>query len=469
MGAQTRNVSNVRFLLVTVDGVGPTHACTDPEQDTMVPAFGQRPTTSPDAARISSARLGLLAVFALMGATLTTFISRLPSIRDQLDVTPSQLATLIIFGAIGALLGLLVTGWSAAKFGTRALLWWSAILYLFAFSGVALSTELASQPLFATSHLLVSFSFAFTNVAMNAEGAEVERRTGRAIMPQFHAAFSIGMAVALGLGALVSHLDVPPFWHFLTAAVVITALRLAVTPLATIDGTPRIDQASASLGGPFATAKKEFTEKRVVLIGLIVFAASMTEMTAAQWVALSIVDDFGRTEAVGDLIYWAFVVAMVTVRWYGAPIIGRLGRVVTLRVAAVAVATGVVTFAFAPWFWLIPIAALLWGAGAALGVPIAFSAASDEPDRAAARVAAVASFSTIAGLMVPQVVGFIAELIPLRQALLLVCLASLTSFLLARAVRKEGRLFGSRSAQLRKVGSAMLDKDAAPTTPLTDR
>lgn len=430
----------------------------------MVPALGHRPTSTPDAARVKSARLGVLLLFAFMGMALSTFLSRLPSVRDALDVTPSQLATLIVFGAVGALLGLLVTGWAAATFGTRALLWWSSILHLFAFSGVALSTEINSQVLFAASHLLVSFSFSFTNVAMNAEGAVVERKMGRSIMPQFHAAFSLGMAVALGIGALVSHAGISTVWHFLAAAVLITVLRLAVIPLATMDGMPPPNPSGVRLGGPFATAKAEYREKRVVLIGLIVFAASMTEMTAAQWIALSIVDDFDRSEAVGDLMYWAFVIAMVTVRWYGAPIIGRFGRVMTLRSAAVAVVSGVVIFAFSPWFWTIPVAALLWGAGAALGVPIGFSAAADEPDRAAARVAAVASFSTIAGLIVPQAVGFLAEAVPLRQALLLVCLASITSFLLARAVRKEGRLFRSRRAQMEQVGAGVLARDAKAST-----
>lgn len=422
----------------------------------MVPALGHQPTTTPDAARIQRARYGILGLFALMGGLLATFLSRLPSVRDALDVTASGLATLIVFGAVGALAGLMVTGWAAAKFGTRALLWWSSYAYLFAFALVAISTVTGSKVLFATGQLLVSFSFAFANVAMNSEAAVVERRVGRSILPQFHAAFSVGMALSLGLGALLSHAGVAPIWHFLGVATILTVIRLAITPMSVLDGRPAPTVDGIPLGGPFATAKAEYRERRVVLIGFIVFAAAMTEMTAAQWIALSIVDDFDRSESIGDLIYWVFVIAMVTVRWNGAKIIDNIGRVMSLRVAAVSVVLGLVTFAFAPWFWAIPVAAVLWGAGAALGMPIGFSAASDEPERANARVAAVASFATIAGLMVPQAVGHLAEVVPLRQALLLVCIASLTSFVLARAVRKEGGLFGSREARMRSVGSATL-------------
>lgn len=427
--------------------------------------FGHPPTTTPDAARVRSARLGVLGTFALMGATMSTFLSRMPSVRDALEVSVAGLANLIVIGAVGALAGLMVTGWAAAKFGTRALLWWSSFSYFVSFALVALSTVTASPVMFAVGQFFVSFSFAFTNVAMNAEAAAVERRMGRAVMSQFHGAFSIGMAAALGLGALLSHLEVEPVWHFLAVAGVLTLGRLALVTVAAMDGMPDPKAAAAALGGPFATARAEYRDKSVILIGLILFSASMTEMTAAQWMAISVVDDFDRPEAVGDLIYWVFVVSMVSIRWFGAPIIGRLGRVVALRVSAVSVVCGLLLFAFTPVFWLVPVAAMLWGLGAALGVPIGFSAAADDSHRAAARVAAVASFSTVAGLMVPPLIGNLTEVLELRYALLMVMLASTVSFLLARAVRKGETLFGSRRADARKVGSAKLrlaDKDQGP-------
>src|SRR5690606_3897580 len=161
----------------------------------------------------------------------------------------------------------------------------------------------------------------------------------------FHGAFSIGMAAALGLGALLSHLGVEPVWHFLGVAGVLTLGRLALVTTAAMDGMPDPKAAAAALGGPFATARAEYRDKRVILIGLILFSASMTEMTAAQWMAISVVDNFDRPEALGDLIYWVFVVSMVSIRWFGAPIIGRLGRVVALRVSAVSVVCGLLLFA----------------------------------------------------------------------------------------------------------------------------
>ncbi|MDN4471460.1 MFS transporter [Demequina zhanjiangensis] len=401
----------------------------------------------------------MLSLFAFLGLLTATFLSRVPSMRDLLDVSPSGLAMLLISGAVGALVALLLTGWAAARFGTRALLWWSNLSYLVAISVVGLATELGARPLFALGYFLVSFSFAFTNVAMNTEAATVERLVGRAIMPQFHAGFSVGMAVGLGIGVLFSHAGVAPLWHFVAVGSLITVVKMWAIPRSTVDGRPDPRAAGASLGGPFATAKAEYRDPHVVLIGLIVFAGSMTEMIAAQWLPLSVVDDFGQTEAIADLMYWVFVISMVTVRWFGSHVIDRLGRVVSLRVSASLVASGVVLYALAPSIYVVPIAAVLWGMGAALGAPIGFSAAADDPKRAAARMAAVASFSTVAGLLVPQLVGHVAELVDLRYALLLVLVAATINFTLARAVRAPRGLFRSRRAEERMVGSAVLAAD----------
>nr|PZM96954.1 MAG: hypothetical protein DIU73_06455 [Actinomycetota bacterium] len=215
------------------------------------------------------------------------------------------------------------------------------------------------------------------------------------------------------------------------------------------------------IGGPFKTARDEYRERRVLLIGLIVFAASTIEGAAATWTSLAVVESFSTTEAIGDIFYWVFLVAMVTTRGLGAQIIGRLGRVVSLRVSAVLVAVGGAMFAFGPTFAVIGVGMVLWGLGAGLGVPIGFSAASDDPRRAAARVAAVSSFSTIAGLVMPQVIGHLGELVELRVALLVVAAAALLSFLLARAVRTEGPLLRSHRLLAKRLEDRAARDEAA--------
>src|SRR5664279_615846 len=251
----------------------------------MVPSFGRVPTTMPDAARIQSGRRALLVLFGILGLLSTTFLSRMPSLRDLMHVTPAGLAMLLLSGAMGALVALTVTGWATARFGTRALLWWSSFGYLAAFSTVGVASALGSPVLFVTAYFFVSVTFALANVPVNAEAAEIERRVGRSIMSQFHAAFSVGMALGLAIGVAASHWGIAPVWHFAIVAAAATMVRLVMIPIAVIDGTPDARVASKSLGGPFATAGVEYRNKRVLLIGGIVFASAMAEMIAAQWLS----------------------------------------------------------------------------------------------------------------------------------------------------------------------------------------
>jgi MFS family permease len=413
-------------------------------------ATGSRyhPTDRPDVGRVAHARLGILILFLSMGVMLATFLSRLPTIRDDLGVDKGRLATLLIFGAGGAFIALLLTGWAAARFGTRAILFWSTFAYTGTFLIIALSSHIGAPALFAVGQGLSSFGFAFTNVSMNAEAAAVERHMGRKVMPQFHAAFSVGMALGLAIGAVFSHFHVEVLWHFSILALALMVVRLAVIPMAVIDGRP-VEPEGSGLGGPFATARREFRDHRVLMIGAIIFAASVTENAAAQWVAISGVDDFGKRESVGDAMYWLFVVAMVTIRSLGTNLLERFGRVAMLRASAVSTILGILVFAFTPTFWLVPVALVLWGMGAALGVPIGFSAAADEPKRAAARVAAVSSFATVAGV-----------------AILVVILGCLVTLTLARAVRRDEKLFTRLRRHLGRLRSG--ESETAVSVSPTD-
>jgi len=160
-----------------------------------------------------------------------------------------------------------------------------------------------------------------------------------------------------------------------------------------------------------------------------------------QWVTISGDEDFNKSESVGVVMYWVFVVSMVIVRSLGGRLLERFGRVVMLRASALVTIAGIIIFAFTPVFWLAFVALVFWGVGAALGIPISFSAAADDPKRAPARVAAVSSFATVAGVAIPPLIGSLAEAITTRRALLVVIVGSLVIITLAKAVRRDQRMF----------------------------
>lgn len=78
---------------------------------------------------------------------------------------------------------------------------------------------------------------------------------------------------------------------------------------------------------------------------------------------------------------------------------------------------------------------LLWGAGAALGLPVGLSAGSDDPAQTTVRVGVITSIGYCGFLYGPPLIGFLADRTALAPALLVVAALMATSLTLAGAAR----------------------------------
>ena len=142
----------------------------------------------------------MLALFGIGGVLFSGWLTRLPSIRVELTITEGQLGQLLMFGALGSLASLLAAGPVIARHGTRRVLTVASTASAGAFVLLGVRSALGLVWMVALGIACNGLTFAFINVSMNAEGTAVEQQLGRTVMPQFHAAFSIGA----GVGALVS-------------------------------------------------------------------------------------------------------------------------------------------------------------------------------------------------------------------------------------------------------------------------
>ena len=79
-----------------------------------------------------------------------------------------------------------------------------------------------------------------------------------------------------------------------------------------------------------------------------------------------------------------------------------------------------------------------WGLGASLGFPVGMSAAADEPSKAAARVAAVATVGYFAFLVGPPLLGFLGEQFGLLNAFWVVLVLIAVAFIATPAARERG-------------------------------
>ncbi|MEV7974253.1 MFS transporter [Cellulomonas sp. NPDC089187] len=381
------------------------------------------------------ARLALLCQFALFGILNVSWTSRLPSLMTALDIDAARLGQLLIVGGVGSLIGALSSGAVVTRIGARATLAAGVLGHLVGFGLLATAAFTGSVAVFIPGALINGVSSALTNVSINVSAAAVEQRMGRAIMPQFHAMFSVGAALGAliaagfaraGLGIGVQVVVV------LAGATVLRALLIRPATSITLAGSR-----AATRGGAAREALSAWRERRTLLLGLVLMAASLTEGAAGTWLPLAVVEGFAANEDVGALAYGSFVAAMTLVRIGGTRLIDRFGRVLVLRLSGVSALIGLLLFVTGPSLALAWVGVILWGFGAALGNPIATTAAADDPLRASVRVSVVTSFSTVTSLAAPPLLGLLAAAVGTRQSLLVVGAFIVLSLALAGNARRE--------------------------------
>lgn len=357
---------------------------------------------------LSAATRAVYAVFILSGFAFASWASRIPSVRDSLELSPRSLGLVLLAMAIGSVLSMPLAGVIVGKLGTARTI---TVMALVAATGLALAG--VGQAIGVLPVVIGLFLFGAGNgtwdVAMNVEGSAVEQRLGKAIMPRFHAGFSVGTVTGALLGSAMVALGVSPTAHLLAvAALVAVAAPTAVR--AFLGGSEEHEERS---GNPL----KAWTEPRTLLIGLFVFAAAFTEGTGNDWLAVATIDGYDAADALGTLTFALFLAAMTLGRWFGPAVLDRYGRVATLRVLSVTSLVGLALVVSGTSLVVAMLGAILWGFGTALGFPVGMSAASDDPAHAAARVSVVATVGYIAFLAGPPLIGFLAEDVGTLRAL----------------------------------------------------
>jgi predicted MFS family arabinose efflux permease len=274
---------------------------------------------------------------------------------------------------------------------------------------------------------------------MNVHGAIVERHLGRAIMPRFHAGFSVGtVAGALGGVAMVA-LGVS-----VTAHLAIVALTAAIGVPIAVKGFLRDPEADgrrspASDGRTARGSLGAWRERRTLLIGVFVLALAFAEGTGNDWISLAMIDGHQAQPAVGTLAFAVFLAAMTAGRWFGPQLLDEHGRIPVLRTTLVVAIVGLLLFTLGPSTEIAFVGALLWGAGISLGFPVGMSAGADDPSLAAARVGVISSIAYCAFLAGPPLIGLIAQRSTLLHALTIVIPLLLFAGAIAGALRRPAR------------------------------
>lgn len=380
--------------------------------------------------RVSSARNAVALVFGLNGFCFATLASRVPDLRESLDLSNGALGTVLLAIAVGAMVGMPVAGHLIDRWGAGAVLRLSALLDLAGLVVAGVLASVGSVPGTALGLFIYGVGAGVWDVAMNVDGATVERELGRSIMPRFHAAWSLGTFSGAGVGAVAAGVGVPLAVHYAVAP----ACAVAVAFVASRRLLPAAHDADETAAAATGSA---WLEPRTLAVGLMVLAFALAEGAANDWLALALVDGYDARHWVGVLGFALFVAAMTLGRVAGPIALDRFGRVPSMLASAVSAAVGVLVVVWTGVPGLAVAGIILWGLGAALGFPVGMSASGDDPARAARRVSVVSTIGYGAFLAGPPLLGFVGNHVGTLRSLLVVTVAMVVAATLVGSVRRR--------------------------------
>lgn len=359
-----------------------------------------------DIAADGTAQRALVAVYVAFigsGFAFATWASRIPQVRDKLNVTPGALGLILLCIAIGSIIAMPASGIVVARFGEARTVTIMCYVLACGLVLVAIGYNFGVVPV-GIGLFLFGLGNGAWDVAMNVQGASVERAVGRSIMSRFHAGYSIGTVAGAGIGAAMVALHVPVTVHLLAVAAIVSV----AVPVAAMRGfLPHVIEQGARESRRSAIAA--WREPRTILIGVFVLCMAFTEGTGQDWLGVAVIDGYHASATLGTLTLAVFLAAMTTGRWFGPGLLDRFGRVRVLRTCAVTAVAGLLLVVFGQSFAVAVVGTVLWGLGTSLGFPTGMSAAADDPKRAAARVSVTASIAYTAFLAGPPLIGFVGD------------------------------------------------------------
>ena len=340
--------------------------------------------------------------FIANGLAFASWAPIIPFAKANTGVDEAALGLLLLCLGIGSVISMPITGWLCARHGTRPMILISALIMACALPFLA---YLVTYWALAITLLIFGASIGTLDVAMNIHAAEVEKRSGRALMSGFHGMFSVGAICGAGFVTLLISYGVAPLIATLcvTGSVIIAILWVQSHYLITKSDAPEPFRPPSGI---------------VKWLALLAGIAFLIEGAIMDWGALLMIERAVFSMEQAALGYIAFSITMVIGRLSGDYIVPRIGRRAILLGGGTLVVLGLIAITTLPSPALNLIGFAVIGLGAANLVPVVFSAAGQQSDMDPNMAVASVTFVGYAGILLgPAIIGFGAQYTSLPLAM----------------------------------------------------
>ncbi|BEL01914.1 MFS transporter [Actinoplanes sichuanensis] len=223
-------------------------------------------------------RLSIAALFLALGFQYSTWASRIPAITERLHLSAAEVGVLLLAAGVGAVVSAPLVPKLMAAFGSRRLALVAVPVLAAALAGLEFAP---GYPWLLVVLLLDGVAVGCLNVAMNAQGAELESRSGRTRMARLHATFSGGIFGAALLASVITSVTDAVAVHFAVAGAVLLAAVVVAAPGLLTDSGSGSDSVPEPAGRRWSRPSAV-----VVFLGLAMLLATITEGAITDWSAL---------------------------------------------------------------------------------------------------------------------------------------------------------------------------------------
>ncbi len=359
--------------------------------------------------------------FVIVGLFWGCFAAYVPQIKARLDVSDATFGLLLLCNALGLVSSMVLAPRLDRLLGARGMQIGSvALMISFLLPGFA--TDALS---FGLAMVIVGAASGFTDVLMNARVSELEQLHSKPLMNANHGMFSVGYAVAAILSGVAREAQIAPGPAFATlaAAVLILSFFLYMPPQYAASG--------AGTGGRYPI-------KPIILCGLIVLVAFMTEATVETWSALHIERSLQGRVGEGAMGPAMLGLTMAIGRFSGQAVsqIFSETKVIILATCVAAAGGTLAALALTPFWAAIGFGIL--GLGISVVGPLGLALVGEKvPDHLRTEAISRVAVLGFAGFfLAPSLMGLLSDFFGLRIAFLAAAGLSLTAIPLTLLLRR---------------------------------
>jgi MFS family permease len=392
------------------------------------------PTSTPVSPAVRRARVAVAVLFVANGITLSNLIPWYPVVKSDLVLSNTMFGIAVAAYPLGALALGAGSGPLIARLGSGRTATAFAVVTAAFLPAVALAPNFWT---FAGAMTLMGAGDAITDAAMNSHGLRVQRRYGRSIINSFHALWSSG-AVAGGLvGSAAIGLGLTRPVHLSGIAVLVIVLVL-VTGRWLLPGPEHAERTDEANDDHGAGLRAAVVAAPLVLLGLgvLLMASTALEDTAGTWSGVYLKEVVAAPAGALGLGFVAAQVLMVLGRVTGDRVVDRLGPVNVARWGLLLSASGMLVVVLSTNLYLVLLGFGMSGLGVSTIYPLGMVAAGEIPGvRSGDGVTLVAWLGRVGFLVVPPVIGAVADAVSLPAALAMVVAAAVGGSFLAPLLR----------------------------------